>query len=235
MSEEDISGCDAYKNLKVKLEDLAARFNHIEALNRDLTERAERLEGERTAFQEVAFAEQQAVVSDIQAQLSKCEQDLARVRASRDELLEDQKFRKAREDQKLASVKEANDLSETRAARIETLEMEIERLRSKLDIETEPSDPLFVDLGLEDLRQRHEQLDKSYKVLVQELPGLEQAYKKAHDLSTKKVAYLQEIEEKLKRLQLEVRALTPWVANHMWSLAHRRHRKIKQIPSISLQ
>lgn len=205
MAEEDIASCDAYRNLKVKLDDLATRFNHIDALNRDLAERSEKLEAERTIFKDTILAEQQTVISDMQQQLTKTEQDLARVRAARDELIQDQTQRKTREDQKLVAAKEVGELAETRGTRIASLEMEVERLRRELDTETPPIDPTFADMGFEELRQRHEQLEKAYKVLAQELPSLEQAFKKAHEQSTKKVASIQENEDKMKRLQAEVR------------------------------
>lgn len=148
----------------------------------------------------------------MQLQLTKTEQDLARVRAARDELIQDQTQRKTREDQKLVAAKEVNELAETRGARIVSLEMEVERLRRQLDTETAPIDPVFVGMGLEELRQKHEQLDKAYKVLAQELPSLEQAFKKAHEQCTRKVASIQENEDKMKRLQAEVCSIIifPW-------------------------
>lgn len=203
LSEEDIASCDAYKNLKVKLEDLATRYNHIEALNKELSERSEKLEAERTIYKDTILAEQQVVISDMQLQLSKTEQDLARVRAGRDELIQDQTQRKSREDQRLAAVKELNELAETRGSRIASLELEVERLRLQLDAETPPIDPSFANMGLEELRQKHEQLDKAYKVLSQELPSLEQAFKKAHEQSTRKLTSIQENEDRMKRLQAE--------------------------------
>lgn len=190
--------------MKVKLDDLATRFNHIEALNRDLAERSEKLEAERTVFKDTILVEQQTVISDMQQQLTKTEQDLARVRAARDDLIQDQTQRKTREDQKLVAAKEVGELAETRGARVASLEMEVERLRRQLDTETPPIDPTFADMGFEELRQKHEQLEKAYKVLAQELPSLEQAFKKAHEQSTRKVASIQENEDKMKRLQAEV-------------------------------
>ncbi|RPB16011.1 BRE1-domain-containing protein [Morchella conica CCBAS932] len=206
LSEEDIASCDAYKNLKVKLEDLATRYNHIEALNKELSERSEKLEAERTAYKDTILAEQQVVISDMQLQLTKTEQDLARVRAGRDELIQDQTQRKSREDQKLVATKELSELAETRGSRIASLEMEVERLRLQLDKETPPSDPTFANMGLEELRQKHEQLDKAYKVLAQELPSLEQAFKKALEHNTRKVTSIQENEDRMKRLQAENKA-----------------------------
>ncbi|KAF8244720.1 BRE1-domain-containing protein [Wilcoxina mikolae CBS 423.85] len=203
LTEDDISSCDAYKNLKVRLEDIATRYNHIEALNKELSDRIEALEGERSSFKEKILEEQQAVLDEMQTQLSKTESDLARIRGARDDLLQDQLLRRAREDAKFTAAKEVGELAEARAARIASLELEVERLQKELDSKTQPSDPNITELDLPQLRQKHEQLDKAYKVLEQELPGLEQAFKKAHELSNKKVAHLQETEEKLKRLMAE--------------------------------
>lgn len=205
MSEEEISSCDAYKNLKLRLEDLATRYNHIEAVNKELGEKTEALEGERTAFKDKITEEQERAISDMQTQLTKTEQDLARIRATRDDLLLDQQIRKAREAEKLSSVKEVNELAEARQTRINSMELEIERLRPS--VEANPAEqPDITNLDLEELRKKYLQLDKSYKMLSQELPGLEQAFKKAHDLGSKKVAYLQETEDRIKRLHAEVRS-----------------------------
>lgn len=203
LTEEDIAGCDAYKNLKIRLEDVATRYNHLEALNKELSEKIETLDAERSAFKEKILEEQQAVLDEMQAQLSKTESDLARIRGARDDLLQDQQLRKAREESKLSSAKEVAELADARAARIASLEFEVERLHNELDSETSPSSPAVLGMDLPQLRQKHEQLEKAYKVLAQELPSLEQAFKKTHEQCNKKVAHLQETEEKLKRLQAE--------------------------------
>ncbi|KAI5790110.1 BRE1 E3 ubiquitin ligase-domain-containing protein [Geopyxis carbonaria] len=203
LSEDDISSCDAFKNLKVRLDDIATRYSHIEALNRELSERAELLESERTSFKETILEEQQSAISEIQAQLSKTEQDLARIRSARDDLLQDQALRKAKEEVKISSINAVNELAEARAMRIEALELEVDRLKNISDQGALMSEPNIAALNIEQLRQKYEQLDKAYKVLSQELPGLEQAFKKAHELGNKKVLGLQETEEKLKRLLAE--------------------------------
>jgi E3 ubiquitin-protein ligase BRE1 len=182
---------------------VATRFNHIETLNKELSDKIETLESERSSFKEKILEEQQQVLDEMQAQLSKTESDLARIRGARDDLLQDQQLRKNREEAKLSSAKEVSELAETRAARIASLELEVERLKKELDSETAPSSPAVLQLDLPQLRQKHEQLEKAYKVLAQELPGLEQAFKKAHELGSKKVAHLQETEERLKRLLAE--------------------------------
>jgi len=204
---------------------LATRFNHIEALNRELSERTEHFEAERTKYKEMILAEQHTVISDMQLQLSRTEQDLARVRAARDELIQDQTQRKTREDQKLGSIREVNELAETRASRIASLEMEAERLRLELDKETLSTSQSFTEWGLEELRQKYEQLDKAYKVLTQELPALEQAFKKAHDQASRKVAGIQESEDKMRRLQAEVCFLL--CLPHPMLTVHRKERRIK--------
>lgn len=229
MTEDDISSSDAYKNLKVRLEDIATRYNHIEALNKELSDKIEGLEGERSSFKEKILEEHQVVLDEMQTQLSKTESDLARIRGARDELLQDQALRRAREDAKFTAAKEVGELAEARAARIASLELEVERLQKELDSKTQPSDPSITELDLPKLRQKHEQLDKEYKVLEQELPALEQAFKKAHELSNKKVAHLQETEEKLKRLMAEVRVHIPQMA--MLNLLTDDPRKTRPIQS----
>jgi len=204
LTEDDIANCDAYKNLKVRLEDIAARYNHIEALNKELGEKIEGLELDRSSFKDRILEEQKGVLDEVQNQLSKTESDLARIRGARDDLLQDQALRRAKEDAKLSASKEVNELAEVRAARIASLELEVERLQSELDSDTHSSAVNTSELNLPQLRQKHEQLEKAYKVLAQELPGLEQAFKKANELSNKKVAHLVETEEKLRRLLAEV-------------------------------
>jgi E3 ubiquitin-protein ligase BRE1 len=176
-------------------------------LNKELTEKIEGLESERSAFKEKILDEQKGILNEMQTQLTKTESDLARIRGARDDLLQDQTLRKAKEESKFSASKEVSELSEARASRILSLELEVERLQEELDSGTQPKDPCVSDLDFGQLKQKYEQLNKAYKVLAQELPGLEQAFKKAHELSSKKVAYLQETEEKLKRLQAEVGAI----------------------------
>lgn len=183
---------------------MATRINHFEALNKELSERAEHLEAERTTYKETILAEQQTIINEMQGQLTRAEQDLTRVRAARDELIQDQTQRKIREDQKQTSVKEVGELAETRAFRIASLEMEVDRLKSELSTETLPVQPPIAEWGLEELQQKFEQLDKAYEVLKQELPSLENAFRGAHDQATRKVTNIQETEEKMRRLQAEV-------------------------------
>ncbi|TGZ81085.1 E3 ubiquitin-protein ligase bre1 [Ascodesmis nigricans] len=202
LTEEDISGTDAYKNLKVRLEDLAARYNHLEATNKELTERAAELESERSAFKDKLLEEQEKAILETQMQLSKTEQDLARIRSARDELLQDVALRKAREEQKFSTIKEANELAQVRAMRIESLEQDIERLKTLLDQDGSATAEV-AEMDLEQLRQKYDKLEKSYNILTQELPALEQTYKKAHELATKKVDLHNETLAKINRVMGE--------------------------------
>ncbi|KAI5806547.1 BRE1 E3 ubiquitin ligase-domain-containing protein [Peziza echinospora] len=205
LAEEDILSCDVYKNLKLKLDDIVARFNHIEAENNNLRKAAEKFEGERTDFKEQILAEQQATVGELQSQLSRVEQDLARVRAARDEVVQEQAIRRLREDQKASAAREASELAEIRAHRITALEAEVERLRIELgqNSDSKITDPEAAKLSREELLEKYSQLEKAYKALSHELPLLETAFKKAKELTNKKAKEAEEKEMTMNRLAAE--------------------------------
>lgn len=148
--------------------------------------------------------EQQVALNEMSTQLTKTEADLTRIRLARDELLQDQSARKAREDAKFSATKEIQELAEARAAKIQSLELEVERLKTEIEKDAKESDPDLDKLDLPQLRQKHDTLRKAHNLLSQELPALEQAYKLTSALGNKKVADLKETEDKLKRLLAEV-------------------------------
>ena len=205
LSEEDIASCDAYKNLKLKLEDIITRYNHIEADNNFLRKAAEKLEGERSDFREMILIEQQNSVSELNGQLSRVEQDLARVRAGRDELIQERDMRRVQVEQRAGALREAQDLGEVSQFRIASLEAEVDRLRIELAErqDTKDLEPQTVDLSREQLLEKLVQVDKAYKALSNELPHLEAAFKRAKELSTKKMKESEEKEAILAKLTAE--------------------------------
>lgn len=186
------------------MDDIVARYNDTVALNNTLREEAEKLQSERTAFKEQIVSEQQNVIQELQSHLSKTEQDLARIRTARDELIQDQGMRRAREDQRLNSIKEIHDLVEIKGSRISSLEAEVERLRVELGQASIIIDHDTSMLSTEELIAKCSQLEKAYKALSAELPPLEQAFKKAHEATSKKVKETAEHEAYVTRLQAEV-------------------------------
>lgn len=205
LSEEDIANCDVYKNLKLKLEDIVTRFNHIEAENNNLRKAAEKLEAERTDFKEQILNEHQSAVTELQNQLSRVEQDLARVRTNRDELIQEQNMRRVRDDQKFGASREASEHADILASRVSALEHEVERLKIELgqNHESRLLDPEASGLSREELLEKFRQLEKAYKALSHELPLLETAFKRAKDLTNSKMKDAEEKESSMLRLMAE--------------------------------
>lgn len=205
LSEEDVSSCDVYKNLKLKLEDIVIRFNHIDAENNNFRKAAEKLEAERTEFKEQILNENQNTVSELQNQLSRVEQDLARVRANRDELIQEQNMRRARDEHKFGSSREVNENVDILTSRVSALEHEVERLQ--IELGQNPNSNLLDSeasrLSWEELVEKFTQLEKAYKALSHELPLLETAFKRAKELTNKKAKEAEEKEASMARLLAE--------------------------------
>jgi len=191
--------------MKAKLDDLAIRYNHIEALNNNLVKEAEKLQSERTSYKELLDREQEMAVNEINSQLSKNDADLARIRAVRDEAVQENTMRKIATDKHLSAVNEVNELAKARKDKIDSLESEVVRLRLQLNEQTSTPDPEHENLTREELLERYNQQTRAYKILEEELPALEAAFKKAHDLCSEKVINLQEASAKMDRLVQEVR------------------------------
>lgn len=205
LSEEDVASCDVYKNLKLKLEDIVTRFNHIEAENANYRKAAEKLEAERTEFKEQILSENHNTVIELQNQLSRVEQDLTRVRANRDELIQEQNLRRARDEQRSGASREANETTDILMSRTEALEHEVERLQIELDQNqgSRLHDAEASKLSYEEIVDKYTQLEKAYKALSSELPLLETAFKRAKEATTKKAKEAEEKESSMARLIAE--------------------------------
>jgi E3 ubiquitin-protein ligase BRE1 len=204
LSEEDVTSCDVYRNLKLKLEDIVARYNHIEAMNKSLREETAKLQAERKTYKDTLENEHQVLLMELQSQLTRAEHDVARIRTARDQFQEELIQRKNGEEPSLYSSKEIKDLAEVRQTRIESLEAEIARLRIQLEEGKVAVSEDVRSLSHEQLAEKYEKLDRAFKDLSQELAPLETAYKRAHELSTRKVMGLADRDEKIAKLSAEV-------------------------------
>lgn len=202
LSDEDYAHTDLFKQLKSQHEDVIKRINHLEATNVQLRQEAEKLQAERNAYRGQIEAEAQAVIGEKEAQLAKAESDLARIRNGRDELLADQQMRKAAQEQERNSIRQIEELSEAREARIHSLESEVERLR--LHIEgVKNVRPNVEELPLEELRCNFQTLDRQYEMLNAELASMQMAFKKTSKLAAQKISDFTALEEKVQRLIAE--------------------------------
>ena len=205
LSDDDYSRTDLFKLLKSQHEDVIKRINHLEATNVQLREEAEKLQAERTAYRIQLERESAMAVSELETQLAQAENDLARVRTGRDELIADVAMRKAAQSQDRVSVEQVKELASVKEERIKALESEVERLKLQTENITVPASPpsSLENLSSEDLYARYSSLDKRYSLLNNELQSMGTAYKKASTLASQKVANSITLDEKIQRLSAE--------------------------------
>ncbi|KAK2811784.1 E3 ubiquitin-protein ligase bre1 [Emmonsiellopsis sp. PD_5] len=202
LTDEDYSHTDLFKQLKSQHEDVIKRINHLEATNVQLREEAEKLQAERTAYRIQIENEAQAATGEKEAQLLKTENDLARIRNARDELLADQQMRKAAQEQERISINQAKELLEAKESRINSLESEVQRLQLHID-GVKTSSPSTEEVPLDELRTKYQTLDKQYEMLNTELASMQTAFRKTSKLASQKIADLSVLEEKIQRLTAE--------------------------------
>ncbi|KAG5519768.1 hypothetical protein PMAC_000041 [Pneumocystis sp. 'macacae'] len=203
LNEEDILHSDAYCFLRTKFEHCAAKIKEIEPAYEALNKEVEKLRSERLEFKEELLNEQRNIIADMRDQLGKVEQDLARVRTVRDELISQLNVKKATEIEKSAAKNELLDLLETRNVRITTLEKQIERLNHQTNQDIELENSLSSEESKEQLLKQIERLQKQNKSLSTELLALEQAFNKAHHQSSLKVNEIVAKEDKFYRLHAD--------------------------------
>lgn len=202
LSDDDYAQTDLFKQLKSQHEDVIKRVNNLEAVNAQLRQESEKLQGERTAYRNQLDAEKQKEIEEKEAQLHRAEADLARIRNARDELLADQQMRKAAQEQERTAIAKIQELADAREAQIRALESEVERLRAKVDgVKDAPQN--IDDMPIEELRSKYQSLDKQYSILNTELASMQTVCKKYSGLASQKVADFNALEEKIQRLVAE--------------------------------
>ena len=205
LSDDDYSRTDLFKILKSQHEDVIRRINNLEATNVQLREEAEKLHAERTAYRIQMEKESGTAISELEAQLVQAENDLARVRTGRDELITDVTIRKTAQSQERISIDQVKELANAKEERIKALESEVARLKLQTGQSAElPSrSPSVGDLSPEELRSNYSSLDKQYSLLNNELQSMGTAFRKASTLASQKVSNAAALEEKVQRLSAE--------------------------------
>ena len=205
LSDDDYSRTDLFKILKSQHEDVIRRINNLEATNVQLREEAEKLHAERTAYRIQMEKESGTAISELEAQLVQAENDLARVRTGRDELITEVTIRKTAQSQERISIDQVKELANAKEERIKALESEVARLKLQTGQSAElPSrSPSVGDLSPEELRSNYSSLDKQYSLLNNELQSMGTAFRKASTLASQKVSNAAALEEKVQRLSAE--------------------------------
>ncbi|OOQ82094.1 E3 ubiquitin-protein ligase bre1 [Penicillium brasilianum] len=201
LTDEDYAHTDLFKQLRSQYDDVVKRINHLEATNVQLREEAEKYRSERNAYKLQLEEESKATIAEKEAALMRAENDLARIRNTRDELFADQQIRKNAQDQEKSAGVKLQELADAREARIAALESEIERLR--LQIEGSKTAENVDDIPIEELRSKYTSLERQYSMLNTELASMQTAYKKFSTLATQKVTDFGALEEKVARLTAE--------------------------------
>ncbi|RYC61990.1 hypothetical protein CHU98_g4207 [Xylaria longipes] len=186
LTDEDYSRTETFKLFKAQNEDLIKKANNLEAECHTLRQEKIKLEKEREASRQRIQSEAQNLIVDLEDQLQQADTNLARVRATRDELHADVMMLKASKEQERTAIDHMNELLKAKEDRILALESEIQRLRPSEDVDmTAPSE---IDaLSLEELREKYKKLKSDYESIENELPGMATAVKKFQALANKKV------------------------------------------------
>lgn len=205
LSDDDYSRTDLFKLLRSQHEDVIKRINDLEATNVQLREEAEKLQAERTAYRVQLEKESGVAISEMEAHLVQAENDLARVRTGRDELIAEVTLRKTAQSQERTTVDQVKELASAKEERIKALESEVARLKLQTGQSADPAgqSPTVDDLSPEELQSRYSSLEKQYSLLNNELQSMGTAFKKASALASQKVTNAAALEEKVQRLSAE--------------------------------
>lgn len=205
LNEDDYARTELFKQFRLQHEDVIRRINHLEATNIQLREEAEKYQAERTAYRAQVESEAEVHTDEQNSHLQRLEADLTRIRSARDELSAELSVRKANQEHERVSPEYVKELLSAKDDHVSSLEAEIERLRARVEEDScQPTPRPEIDtLDMQQLRQKYESLEKQYKAIEDELPGLQDAYKKVQTLSTKKVMDFTALEEKVQILYAE--------------------------------
>lgn len=109
-------------------------------------------------------------------------------------------MRKAAQEQEKTATAKIQELASAGEARIVSLESEVERLRVQVD-NAKSTDA--AEIPVEELRTKHQNLERQYAMLNNELASMQIACKKYSALASQKVADFSALEEKVARLSAE--------------------------------
>jgi E3 ubiquitin-protein ligase BRE1 len=202
LSDDDYAKTDLFKAIKAQHEDVIKRINNLEATNIQLREEAQKYQAERTAYRIKVDDEARATLGETEGALVQAEQTIARVRNARDEQLAKVSVLEASLHTNKASKEQTNELVAACESRIAALESECQRLRMEIAEQGSAEGQSAMDLEdltPEQLRSKVATLESQYKLLSNELPAMETAWKKAQGAAGRKITELATWEENITR------------------------------------
>ena len=203
LSDDDYAETALFKTFKSQYEDSIKRVNDLEATNIQLREEAQKFQAERTSYRSAVDEEHRTNNTEIEAQIARAENDLARIRNQRDEFQAELMIRRQAEDNRRISADQSKELAAARDSRIAALESEVERMKLQLGESPAPDTADLDDLDTDTLKNKLRSLETQHALLNKELPSMEAAYKKTQALAAKKVEEIAAWEENIARLSAE--------------------------------
>ncbi|KAI4624776.1 uncharacterized protein J4E87_005255 [Alternaria ethzedia] len=200
LSDDDYAKTDLFKAIKNQHEDVIKRINNLEATNISLREEAQKFQAERTAYRIKVDDEVRASLADSASHVSQAEANCARIRNARDELATKNNLLEASHKDSKDSIEQAKQLASACDSRIAALESECERLRLQIAEQQSSGDQEMSgleDLTPEQLRSKISKLESQCKILGNELPSMESAWKKAQAIASKKITEIAAWEENI--------------------------------------
>ncbi|KAH6866537.1 E3 ubiquitin-protein ligase bre1 [Alternaria rosae] len=200
LSDDDYAKTDLFKAIKNQHEDVIKRINNLEATNISLREEAQKFQAERTAYRIKVDDEVRASLADSASHVSQAEANCARIRNARDELATKNNLLEASHKDSKDSIEQAKQLASACDSRIAALESECERLRLQIAEQQSSGDQDMSgldDLTPEQLRSKISKLESQCKILGNELPSMESAWKKAQAIASKKITEIAAWEENI--------------------------------------
>ncbi|ANB11707.1 E3 ubiquitin-protein ligase BRE1 [Sugiyamaella lignohabitans] len=212
LPKEDLEKSEIVRSLWLRNDELKKTVDTLKATNEKLDSERSKLRVGQEEFESKIRNEYRTKKESLEQQITKLEQDVARIRSARDDLLSEVNIKKAAESERKKAFEELNSLVSIREARIKTLEEEIARLKDQSDSTASltksaiseqingaanDSDKLELAINLA------EKLQRQNKSLLAELPGLEQAFAQAHAKVTSKANDVVEQEALVNKLKAE--------------------------------
>ncbi|KAF9733570.1 BRE1 E3 ubiquitin ligase [Paraphaeosphaeria minitans] len=200
LSDDDYAKTDLFKALKSQHEDVIKRINNLEATNIQLRTEAQKYQAERTAYRIKVDDEARATISESEGNVVQADANLARIRHARDELLSKVSIYEATQKSVDVSKQQTQELMSACESRISALESECERLRLQIaEKDQAERSTEQEDLTPEQLQSKLKTLQSQYQLVVNELPAMETAWKKAQAVAGKKIAETATWEENINK------------------------------------
>ncbi|KAK6218997.1 spindle assembly checkpoint kinase [Pestalotiopsis sp. IQ-011] len=196
LTDDDYVRTEAFKSFKGRQDDLIKKINSLEVQNKKMTEANAKLESERTAYKKRLESEAQQFTSELEEQLQQSDANLVRVRAMRDEVVQEvQKLQTSKELER-AALEEMKSLVSANVDCIRQLESQVQRLAPSEDTDMTPR-PEIDSLSADQLREKYKKLQKDFESINNELPAMAAAVKKYQIAANKKVHDVVAVEERI--------------------------------------